>query len=453
MKRHTPPFPTSQTTLSRRDFLGTAPMAAAALTIVPGDVLGRSGRTSPSNKLNIAGIGVGGKGYGDIQSVPSENIVSLCDVDHHYAAKAFKKFPQAKVYTDFRKMLNQQKDIDAVLIATPDHSHAVIAMTAIQLGKHVFCQKPLAHSVYEVRQMTEAARRAGVATQLGNQGQASEGARLVSEYIQAGAIGTVREIHGWTNRYPRISPRGIPRPKDTPPVPDTLDWDLWLGPAPYRPYHPCYLPFSWRGWWDFGTGVLGDIGCHNFSAIFKALDLGHPTWVEASSTNFQCPPEIRNETAPLASVVRYQFPAKGDRAAVTLTWYDGGLMPSRPEELEPGRNISGGDGMLYIGDKGKMLNHRLIPDARMTSYPKPLKKLPRSPGHYQEWIDACKGGQPAGSDFVQHAGLLAEVVLMGVVALRCNDKLYWDGANLKVTNNVPQAEQFIHPPYRKGWSL
>ncbi|MBN2375170.1 MAG: Gfo/Idh/MocA family oxidoreductase [Sedimentisphaerales bacterium] len=438
--------------ITRRNFLGGAAATAAAFTIVPRHVLGGPGQKSPSEKLNIAGVGVGGKGFSDMQSVRGENIVALCDVDHSHAAKAFKGFPQAKVYSDYRVMLEKQKDIDAVVVATPDHTHAVITMAALKMGKHVFCQKPLTHTVYEAQKIAEAAQQAKVATQMGNQGQASVEARLLYELIRDGAIGQVREIHGWSNRYPRISPRGIPRPKETPPVPSTMDWDLWLGPAPTRPYHPCYAPFTWRGWWDFGCGVLGDIACHNFSAIFKTLNLGYPSRVEACSSNYQCPEEIRNETAPLSSIVRFTFPPNEVCPGLELTWYDGGIMPPRPEELEPDRQFGGGDGMLYVGDKGKILNHRLIPEAKMKEYGKPPVLLPRSPGHYEEWIQACKGGKPAGSNFVDHAGLLTEVVLMGVIALRLNTVLYWDSTNKRFTNN-DLANQLMNPPYRQGWSL
>ena len=438
--------------ITRRNFLGGAAATAAAFTIVPHHVLAEPGQKSPSEKLNIAGVGVGGKGFSDMQSVQGENIVALCDVDHSHAARAFKEFPQAKVYSDYRVMLEKQKDIDAVIVATPDHTHAVITMAALQMGKHVFCQKPLTHTVYEAQKIAQAARQAKVATQMGNQGQASEESRVLSELIMDGAIGQVREIHGWSNRYPRISPRGIPRPAETPAVPSTMNWDLWLGPAPSRPYHPCYAPFTWRGWWDFGCGVLGDIACHNFSAIFKALKLGYPARVEACSSNYQCPEEIRNETAPLSSIVRFTFPANQERPGLELTWYDGGIMPPRPEELEPERKLGGGDGMLYVGDKGKILNHRLIPEAKMKEYGKPPKVLPRSPGHYEEWIQACKGGKPAGSNFVDHAGLLTEVVLMGVIALRLNTVLYWDSTNKRFTNSE-EANQLMNPARRQGWSL
>jgi predicted dehydrogenase len=296
------------------------------------------------------------------------------------------------------------------------------------------------------------AREARVATQMGNQGQAGEEARLISEMIRAGAVGTVREVHGGSNRYPSISPRGIPRPKETPPVPATLDWDLWLGPSPDRPYHSCYHPFRWRGWWDFGTGVLGDIGCHQFSAVFKALKLGHPEWVDACSSNHQCSPEITRETAPLSSITRWSFPAQGDRGPIMLTWWDGGLKPPRPEELEAKRSFAEGDWLMIVGDKGKMIGHRLIPDAKAQEFGKPPRVLPRSPGHYLEWLNACKGGPPAGSNFADHAAYLAEVVLLGNIAIRTKEKLYWDGENLRFTNSEA-ANGLIKPPYRSGWAL
>jgi hypothetical protein len=435
--------------ISRRDFMGAA--AAAAFTVVPRHVLGGGGNTAPSEKLNIAGIGVGGRGAGDIGEVSSENIVALCDVDFRHSAGTFKKYPKARQYRDFRKMLDKEdKNIDAVVVATPDHTHAVAAMKAIKMGKHVYCEKPLAHDIFEVRKLTEAVREHKVATQLGNQGQASNETRLVCEFIWDDAIGPVREVHSWCNRP--ISPRGLDRPKETPPVPEGLSWDLWLGTAPERPYHPCYLPFNWRGWWDFGTGVLGDIGCHQFAAIFRALKLGYPTSVEACSSG------VNSETAPLASIVRYEFPARGDMPAVKLTWYDGGLMPPRPAELEDGRRYGGPDSNLYVGDKGKMLNHRLIPEARMKEYKKPPTTLPRSPGHHKEWIRACKGGQPAGSNF-EASGPMAEVVLLGNIAVRMGQmlyekglKLYYDGPNMRITN-MPEANKYVRREYRKGWTL
>jgi predicted dehydrogenase len=435
----------------RRRFLcGSA--TAAAFTIIPRHVLGAPGQPSANNKLNIAGVGVGGMGSGDIRRVPSENIVAVCDPDANQAERAAQPFPGAKIYRDFRKMLETQKEIDAVMVATPDHNHAIVTLTALKMGKHVFCQKPLTHSVGEALAVARAAKEARVATQMGNQGQAGEGARLVCEFIWAGALGKVREIHSWSNRRPDISPRGIPRPKDTPPVPTHLDWDLWLGTAPERPYHPSYHPFRWRGWWDFGTGVLGDIGCHNLSAAFKALKLGWPTSVEACSTHWNAPPEITNETAPLASIVTYRFAAAEDHPEIILRWYDGGMMPPQPPGVDPQRNIFVNDGTLILGDAGMLLNHRLLPETRMQEYGKPPQVLQRSPGHYQEWINACKGGEPAGSNFVDHAGHLAAVVLMGNIAIRTQEKLYWDAEKFQFTNS-DSANQLLHPAWRAGWRV
>jgi hypothetical protein len=297
---------------------------------------------------------------------------------------------------------------------------------------------------------------------MGNFGHAGEEARLVCELIWAGAIGTVREVHGGSNRRPMISPRGIARPSASSPVPASLDWDLWLGPAPARPYlsvypdgpfkgQTVYHPFSWRGWWDFGTGCLGDIGCHQFSVVFKALKPGHPTCVEAGSSNHPYGPEVSRETAPQASITRWQFPAGGDRAAFTMTWWDGGLKPPRPEELEPGRKFGEDDWLMIVGDKGKLYGHRLIPDARAREYGKPPRVLERSPGHYVEWIQACKGGKPAGSNF-DHAAHLTEVVLLGNIALRVPEKLLWDGENQRFTNSE-EANRLVNPPYRAGWTL
>jgi len=436
--------------LSRRDFVGSI-AALAAFAIVPRRVLGGPRHVPPSEKLNIAGVGFGGRGDGDLHEVSSENVVALCDVDWKYGAKTFERYPKAKKYHDFRKMLEKEdKNIDAVVVATPDHTHAVITMMAIKMGKHVYCEKPLTHSVYEARKIAEAAREAKVATQLGNQGQASEGTRLVCEFIWDGAIGPVREVHSWCNRY--ISPRGIDRPKEEPAVPEWLDWDLWLGPARKRPYHPCYHPFSWRGWWDFGTGVLGDIGCHQLDSIFRALKLNYPTSVEASTSG------VNEETAPLASIVRYEFPTRGGLPPVKLTWYDGGLMPARPPELADGLRFGGADDNLCVGDKGKMLGHRLLPESRSKEYGRPPRVLPRSPGHHKEWILACKGGEPANSNF-DWAGPLTEVVLLGNIAVRMSQKLYekglklyYDGPNMRITN-LPEANNYIRGEYREGWTL
>jgi len=440
---------------SRRRFLGTG-AAVAAFTIVPRHVLGGAGFVPPSEKLNIAGIGIGGKGFRDLNGAASENIVALCDIDDNYAAKAYNAFPKAKRWKDYRKMLEEQKDIDAVVIATPDHLHATITMMALKMKKHVYCEKPLTHSIYEARQISKAAKEASVATQMGNQGQAGEKTRRLREVIWDGAIGDVTEVHVWTDRPNRgltdvYWPQGISRPKDTPPVPSHIDWDLFCGPAPFRPYHPAYHPFSWRGWWDFGTGAMGDIGCHALDPIFRVLKLGHPLTVQAVSTL------VNKETYPLASIVKYEFPARVGMPAVELTWYDGGMKPHRPEELEDGRQM-GTNGTLYIGTKGKILGGRIIPESKQKEYIMPPKTLARSPGHYKEWINACKGGDRPGSNF-DFAGPLTEVVLLGNVALRMElkeqmskHKLHWDPQAFKITN-LPEANQFLHREYRKGWIL
>ncbi len=419
--------------ITRRRFLGGVAGGFA--------VAGLSRSVAANDKLNIAGIGVGGRGHQVVREVSCENIVALCDVDKHRGRRTFKMYPKAKTYQDYRVMLEKQKDIDAVIIATPDHTHAFATMAALELGKHVYCEKPLTHSIYEARRVAEAARKAGVATQMGNNGQASEATRLTCEYILDGAIGPVREVHVWTNRP--IWPQGIPRPTDKPPVPKSLDWDLWLGPAPERPYHPIYHPFKWRGWWDFGTGALGDIGCHSFHPVFRALNLRHPVSVEATSTYKG---NVSDETFPLASIVSYQFPARGDMPEVSLTWYDGGLKPPQPGELDTPLDDNG---TLYIGDKGKMLGSTLIPASKHVDYGKPPQVLERSPGHFQEWLRACKGGEPAGSNF-DIAALVTEVVLLGNIALRSPGRLDWDGE--KITN-VPEMNQYLRREYRDGWLL
>ena len=443
--------------ISRRVFIGSSAAAAASLTILPRQVLGGPGSMPPSEKLNIAGIGVGGQGSWDLDNVSSENIVALCDVDWERAADTFKRYPKAKRYRDFRVMLEKEKNIDAVVVATPDHTHAVAAMMAVKMGKHAYCEKPLTRTVYEARALANAAREAKVATQMGNQGMAFEGNRLINEWLWDGAIGPVREVHAWSDRPTHKGSlfwaQGIDRPKDTPPVPSTLNWDLWLGPAPYRPYHPAYVPFKWRGWWDFGSGGLGDMGIHNLAPVFSALKLTAPTSVHSSSTLFN------NETLPLASTVHYEFPACGDMPPVKLHWYDGGIIPSCPDELEDERELSREDGLIFVGDKGKMYvegwggnSPRLIPEAKMKAYKRPPKTLPRSIGHHNEWIQACKKGTPTRSNF-DFAGPLTEAVLLGTVSVRMGGKkLIWDSANLRITN-VPEANKYLHYQYREGWSL
>ncbi len=460
--------------ISRRKFVGRA--AAAALTIVPRHVLGGEGHVAPNDKTTLAGIGTGGQGMQNmmrLQRLPEIQVVAVCDVnresggylswnwtqgkeqrlagreptrraiEEHYAKeKPSGNYKGCKGYADYRELLAHE-DVDVVMIATPDHTHAVITMAALKLGKHVYCEKPLTYSVYEARQVTEAARKAGVATQLGNQGQASEEARVVREMIADGTIGPVHEVRVWCPARFWSWYGGEGRPPETPPVPDGLDWDLWLGPAPERPYHPAYHPWTWRNWWDFGTGLLGDLWCHKLSTTFKALNLGHPTSVEASST------KLNPETYPLGVIARFEFPARGDMPPLTLSWFDGGLMPPRPKELEPGRRMAD---MTYLGEKGAIMGHRLIPETAMAKYGRPPKTIPRSPGHDEEWVAACRGGPRAGSDFVEHSGLLTEACLLANVAVRTGKRLEWDGPNMKITNDEA-ANKLLHREYREGWTL
>jgi len=463
--------------ITRRKFLGGAAFSAATFMILPCSVLGLRGGTSANGKLNLAGIGVGGQGGNDISAMAGENIVALCDVDRNYAAPIFKKYPDARKFTDFRRMLDEMKEIDGVIIGTPDHLHAFATMEAVRRGKHVYCEKPLTHSVWEARQVAEAARVAKVATQMGNQGQASEPTRRLCELVWSGIIGHVREAHIWTDRpsqglFNEYWPQGLGRPKDEPPVPETLDWDLWLGPAPQRPYNPAYLPFKWRGWWDFGTGALGDMGCHTMDPVFRALKLGAPTSVQASSTR------VNTETYPLGSMVTYDFPARskipqannrhvqgysGKMAggfampACKLIWYDGGLRPPRPDGL-PQHALMGDNGRLLIGDDGFILGNSVYPEARAKQVEHLAKEIPRSKGHYEEWLNACKGGEPPGSNF-DWAGPLTEAVLLGNVALRSQlrddltlMKLLWDAPGLKFSNSE-EANKFIRREYRTGWTL
>lgn len=443
---------------SRRKFLKTSSGVAAGFMVLPSWVA-LAGPGAPSNKLNIAGIGVGGQGGWDIDEVKSENIVALCDVDSAYAAKTFDKFPKAARYKDFRVMLDKEKSIDAVVVGTPDHLHAAVSMAAIRHGKHVYCEKPLTRTVHEARALTTAAKEAKVATQMGNQGMAFEGNRLINEWLWDGAIGQVREVHVWSDRpthrgkMPLWWAQAVERPKETPAVPESLDWDLWLGPAPKRPYHPAYAPFRWRGWWDFGTGGIGDMGIHNIAPVFSALKLGAPMSIQAAST------PLFPESVPLASIVRYQFPAREGMPAVKLIWYDGGLLPEPPEELEANRELDPEDGILFVGDKGKMLvtgwggeHPRLLPESLQKDYKRPVKSLPRSTGHHKEWLAACKGQGSTRSDF-SFAGPLTEAVLLGSVCVRNGGgKLEWDSAKMKFTNDA-DANRYLHYEYRQGWEL
>ena len=445
-------------TINRRGFIGTSAVVIGGFTVVPSYAVSGLGHLAPSDKLNIAGIGIGGMGRVDLEDVAkTENIVALCDVDWNESVNnVFNTYSKAKRYKDYRVMLDEQKDIDAVIVATPDHTHALISMEAMRRGKHVYTEKPLTHTVYEARMLTEAARKYKVATQMGNQGQASDASRRIQEMILDGVIGTIQEVHVWTDRPNRgladtYWPQGVRRPQDTPPVPESLDWDLFTGPAPVRPYHSDYHPFRWRGWLDFGTGALGDIGCHSFDTVFRALKLKYPTNIQAVSTL------VNDETYPLGSIVTYDFPAREELPPLRLTWYDGGLRPPRLPDMGDDVQLGAG-GVLYVGSKGKILGNRILPDSLSESYQRPKPYLPSSPGHRMEWILACKGGDPAGSNY-EWAGPLTETVLLGNIALRpeLREKLSFQSLNFDPATlsfpNMPEADQFIHYKYREGWAL
>ncbi len=450
--------------LSRRDLMGAA-AAVAAFTFVPKRVLGGAGQSSANEKLNIAGIGVGGRGASDIKEVSSENIVALCDTDLKRAAGTIKEHPDAKLYRDFREMLDKEhKNIDAVVIGAPDHIHAPAAIMAMKMGKHVYVEKPMAHSIYEARRMAQVAKETGVVTQMGNQGHGGEGLRLYWEFIHDGAIGKVSEVHVWTDRAgtPERAwwPQGIGRPKEAAQVPDGLDWDLWLGPARWRPYAKFpnskgelvgYCPFNWRGWWDFGCGAIGDMAVHNADPAFFALELGAPTAVQAETS------PVNDETLPVWNIITFEFPARGDRPAVKMIWYDGAKLPPTPPELE-GRKL-GDNGILFVGDKSKLLgpSHagapRLIPESRQKEYGRPPKTLPRSVGHHKEWIEACKAGKPqdAKSGF-WYAGPFVEALLVGNLAVRLQKRVEWDSAKMR-SPNCPEADNYITKFYRNGFNL
>ncbi len=439
----------------RRPFLANASLAAAAVAL-PNILRAQgTGEQSPNNKLNVACVGIGGRGYPAVQAMKGENLVALCDVDDNRAAKTLGEFPDVPHFRDFRVMLDQLGNrIDAVTVSTPDHMHFPVAMAALALGKHVFVEKPLTHTVAEARRLAQTARDKRVATQMGIQGHAGEGTRILKEWVDAGVLGEVREVHTWTDRP--IWPQGV-KPADhtklMPVVPSTLDWDLWLGVAPARQYDPAYLPFTWRGFWDFGSGALGDMGCHVMDGAYWALGLTIPTSVEPISAN------QTDVSYPTASAIRFQFPARGNLPAVQWTWYDGGLMPALPPALEEARRLAD-NGTLLIGSKATVLadmlytSPRIIPEAtmkeRMSSLPP--KTIPRvAGGHFAEWLRACKGGVPAGANF-DYSSRLTESVLLGNVALRANRRIEWDSANMSVSN-LAAANQFVTKHYRPGFGV
>jgi len=463
--------------LSRRRFLRMSATTLTAISIVPRHVLGGAGQVPPSDRLNVAILGTGGQGITNLKELlkhPDVNISAICDVAefwdnshlyyrHHGGrgparqalAEHQRQSPESgrhdcAVYVDYRIMLERaDRDIDAVLIAAPNHIHAVAAMAAMRAGKAVYCEKPLTHSVYEARQLAKTARETGVATQMGNQGHSSDDIRRAVEWIRGGAIGKVREVHAWLGGPNRSVP--AERPTETPPVPDGLDWDLWLGPAKARPFHPVYAPLMFHYWWDFGSGTLGNFGCHTLDTAVWALDLEYPEMVEASSS------PLSKETTPVTAMYHYRFPNRGDQPPVDLFWYDGGLRPPRPVCLEPDRDLPLEGGSLIVGDDGALLSGvwsgspRIIPDERRRQYQPSAPTIPRSRGHHRDWLDACKGG-PASSANFEYAARLTEIVLLGAVALQTGQTLYWDGPNMTAPN-VPEAEPIVRGHFRDGWEL
>jgi predicted dehydrogenase len=428
--------------VSRRDFLRTSGVGLAALSSGVWSELGAQDSNSPNGKLNIACIGTANRAAADIDGLKSENIVALCDIDQNYLQRAAGKFPGARTYADYRELIDQEGDrIDAVMVGTADHNHAPATIRAIRAGKHVYCEKPLTHTVQEARMVAQAAKEHGVATQMGTQIHAGDNYRRVVEVIQSGAIGDVTEVHVWVGK----GWGGGERPEGGQEPPDTLSWDLWLGPAPERPYWPgIYHPAQWRRWWDFGQGTLGDMACHYMDLPFWALELRHPTRCEAEG------PEVHPETCPLGLIVRYEFPARGDLAPVKLTWYDGNLIP---------REVAGeavpGSGVMFVGSQGKMFadynRYRLFPADKFSSFEPPAPSIPPSIGHHAEWIKACKDGSPTTCNF-DYSGALTESVLLGNVAFRTGQALTWDAEALKATN-CPAADKYVAKEYRSGWEM
>jgi len=462
---------------SRRNFIKNASLAGAGFFIVPRHVLGR-GFIAPSDKLNVAGIGAGGKGEDDLSEFaksPKVNIVAFCDVDDRQAVNSRKSFPKANYYKDFREMLDKEKNnIDACSISTPDHTHAVATIAAMQLGKHVYTQKPLTHDIYEARALTEAAKKYKVVTQMGNQGGSGGGVRRAKEIYQAGLIGDVHTAYAWTNRP--VWPQGIPTPTGKFDIPSELNWDLWLGTAKFIDYNPAYLPFNWRGWWAFGTGALGDMACHIMDPIYRILPILYPDSVECSvATVYK---EMWNDAqnpdaCPPSSIIHLNYPRNDGKGNIKVSWFDGGLLPQRPDELLPEEAFGNWDGgVLLEGTKGKLLldcygeNPRLLPTKLMKQVSLPQQTIARVPeGHYVQWVNACIAGPGTGktSSPFEYAGPFTESILIGNLAIRSflmknkdqypgRKKLLWDAKNMKITN-FDEANQFVKREYRDGWSL
>jgi len=427
---------------TRRDFLRASAAAGAAAFALPAFAQDKS----PSQKLNVAIIGPANRGAAQLAAAGSmENVVAICDVDENNLGATNEKYPKAKKFIDFRKMFDEMaKEIDAVMVSTADHTHAPASAMAMRLGKHCYCEKPLTHSVYEARVLAELAKEKNLVTQMGTQIHAEDNYRRVVELIQAGAIGPVTEVRAWSPaKY-----GGGKRPTETPEVPKHLHWDEWLGPAPFRPYHPCYMPFVWRGWWDFGNGGLGDFGCHLMDLAFWALKLRHPTTIAAEG------PAVDPESCAEGLTVHYEYPARGDLPPVKLTWYDGDK--AKDPEIPPGSNVVAGNmGVLFIGKDGMLRadygSRTLYPVEKFKDFKAPEPTIPKSIGHHKEFFEACKNGGPTTCNF-DYAGALTEAVLLGNVSFRTGKKLEWDAAKLKATN-CPEADQYIQRPYRQGWAL
>jgi predicted dehydrogenase len=443
--------------VSRRGFLKKCAAAGgiAAVAGLPSIRRSAARAGSPADKLNVAFIGSGGQAAFSLGGLADQNIVALCDVDERRAADAFKAHPKAKKYADYRKMLDEMdKQIDAVVVCTPDHTHAPASIRAMRMGKHVYCEKPLCWSIGEARLMAETAKKNKVATQMGTQGMAEDRSRAGVEVLRSGVLGAVREMHVWTDRAEGWWPQGVDRPTEKQAVPKELAWDLWLGAAPERPYHKAYLPFTWRGWKDFGTGAIGDMGIHNAAMPWLGLQLGLPTSVDVTKIS---EPQPNAETWPAWSILKFEFPARGELPAVTMHWYDGRKKPSG--DLLPGRKIAD-NGAIVVGEKGTLYSiewtggdWHLLPAAKFRSQTQPTATLPRSGGgHHKEWVAACKGGPAALCNFIDFAAPLTEVMLLGCLAQRVGKKIDWDAANMKA-KNCPEADAFIRREYRKGWEI
>jgi len=438
---------------SRAGFLRMVAAGVSGFQIVPRYVLGR-GMTPPSDKLNIAGIGIGGQGGGLLRdpAIAGQNIVALCDVDWNYAARTARNFPNVERFDDYRVMLERVKGLDAVMIATPDHMHAPITIAALRAGKHVYVEKPMAHTIEEARVMTRVARETALVTQMGNNGHANDSLRQTREWIQAGVIGAIKEVHCWSDRPGKWWTQDRERPTEEPATPAEMEWNLWLGAAPVRPYHSYYHPKAWRGWFDFGTGALGDMAVHNIDPAFYALDLDAPTATESKSS------PLKNESYPSWQIITWEFAAKGNRPALKAYWYDGDKKPQRPTELEAGLEL-GDNGIYFVGDKGVMLcggwsgTPCLIPQSKRETFRTPPPTIPRSIGHRAEWVQACKDRKPedAKAGFA-YSGPFTEALLVGNLATRLQKRIEWDSVNMRATNAL-EAEPLIRKRYRSGFGI